>query len=129
MPKNNLDLILTNLSTFYEKPEKIHPFGLSDHCTITFQPQLKVKCRPFKIKCRDLKQSNKQQLGRYLSSIDWSELHSVVSAEDKAKLLEDFIIIGLDNIMPERVIKIHSNDAPWMTTDLKSQIKKRQMAL
>ena len=31
--------------------------------------------------------------------------------------------------MPERVIKIHSNDAPWMTTDLKSQIKKRQMAL
>jgi hypothetical protein len=56
-------------------------------------------------------------------------LHSVVSVEDKAKLLEDFITIGLDNIMPERVIKIHSNDAPWMTTDLKSQIKKRQMAL
>ena len=79
--------------------------------------------------CRDLKPSNKQQLGRYLSSIDWSVLHSVVSAEDKAKLLEDFIIIGLDNIMPESVIKIHSNDAPWMTTDLKSQIKKRQMAL
>ena len=47
--QNTLDLILTNLSTFYEKPEKFPPFGLSDHCTITFQPQLKVKRIPLKL--------------------------------------------------------------------------------
>ena len=44
--QNTLDLILTNLSTFYEK---FPPFGLSHHCTITFQPQLKVMSKPFKI--------------------------------------------------------------------------------
>lgn len=58
------------------------------------------------IKCRDLGPSKKQQLGRYFPLIDWSGFYSDVSVEDKAKLLKDFIIIGLNIITPERVLKI-----------------------
>ena len=31
--------------------------------------------------------------------------------------------------MPIRTITVHSKDAPWMTCELKSQIRKRQLAL
>ena len=31
--------------------------------------------------------------------------------------------------MPKRSITVHSKDAPWMTCELKSQIRKRQLAL
>ena len=129
--RNTLDVILTNMPTFYEKPVKSSPFGLSDHCTITISPISKTKGdnKPVKIVSRDLRPSKKDQLGRYLSSIDWTILASIDLVEDKAKLLEDYVTIGLDNIMPIRTITVHSKDAPWMTCELKSQIRKRQLAL
>ena len=76
------------MPTFYEKPVKSSPFGLSDHCTITISPISKTKGnnKPVKIVSRDSRPSKKDQLGRYLSSIDWSILASIESVEDKAKL-------------------------------------------
>ena len=63
--RNTLDVILTNMPTFYEKPVKSSPFGLFDHCTITISPISKTKGdnKPVKIVSRDLRPSKKEQLG------------------------------------------------------------------
>ena len=42
----NLDLIPTNLDKFYQPPQKLLPFGLSDHFTIFTTPKLKDPERP-----------------------------------------------------------------------------------
>ena len=37
--------------------------------------------------------------------------------------------MDMDTIMPAKIIKLHINDAPWMTSHLKHLIKCRQKAL
>ena len=81
------------------------------------------KNEPITRTVRNFKPSNKIKIGGYLSRIDWSILHTVNTIEGKVQLFEDLILTGINIIAPEKIIKIHSNDAPWMTADLKSQIK------
>ena len=47
----------------------------------------------------------------------------------KATYFNDIIPIGLNNLMPTKSVKLHSNDAPWMTGHLKLLIRQRQEAL
>ena len=60
--QNILDLVLTNLKNFYEKPEKLSPFGLSDHVTIKVRSRTRVQHPIVKstIKSREAKHAAKQ---------------------------------------------------------------------
>ena len=127
-----LDLIITNLPHLYENNsvEMRPPFGLSDHNVIMLHP----KNRPLlassrrTMRKRDTRSSRRNELGRYLSSCDWSILNSLTNCEDKIKLFADLISIGLDNIMPLKTFKLHINDQPWVTAEFKKLIKPRQRA-
>ena len=59
--KNTLDLVLTNLDKFYEKPIKMSPFGLSDHVTIVVKPKKRGQDKVVKsiIKSRDMRPSKR----------------------------------------------------------------------
>ena len=54
--QSKLDLIFTNLSPFYDVPNKLPPFGLSDHDTVSVQPLARQDLSKNKIllKSRDL---------------------------------------------------------------------------
>ena len=124
-------MILTNWNEYYLKPVKLPPFGLSDHCTVTIYPKVRSKCvKPFKKKfIRDMCLSSKQALGRYLTHINWSTIDILQDTEEKCQFFNNIIHLGLDTIMPTKTIKIHTQDAPWITGHLKSLIQKRQKAL
>ena len=47
----------------------------------------------------------------------------------KATYFNDIIQIGLNTLMPTKSVKLHSNDAPWMTGHLRLLIRERQKAL
>jgi hypothetical protein len=128
--ERTLDVILTNLSKFYGNPQKLAPFGLSDHCTIKVLPRTKSTTENmFKIiRSRDLRQSDKNAVGRTLSAVDWSCLDNVVTCEEKVTIFNDIVVNTINTIMPITAKKIHINDAPWMTTKLRGLIKKRQKA-
>ena len=67
-----LDLVITNLPSFYDKNsvEKFPPFGLSDHNVVILKPiKRKPKsCRRRTVASRDTRPSKKHELGRYLTS-------------------------------------------------------------
>lgn len=130
--ERTLDLILSNLSDYYQDPAKSSPFGLSDHCTVTVSPKVRPKSANWKalkkITVRDMRLSSKQALARYLDSLDWSIIDTLNSTEEKSQFFNKLIHIGLDTIMPARTVKIHTCDAPWITGHLKSLIQKRQQA-
>ncbi len=72
----SLDHILTNMHKFYDVHEPaivFPPFGLSDHNVIMVEPKVKtpseIPSRKTVIK-RDIRQSRKKELGRYLSNFD-----------------------------------------------------------
>ena len=129
--ERTLDVILTNISQFFVNPEKMAPFGLSDHFTISLFPKIRNinTNRPRVVKSRDIRPSNKMALGRVLSTIDWSCLDLINSCEGKVDFFNQIVSDSLNLIMPIKTRTIHNNDAPWMSDKLKRSIKNRQRAL
>ena len=70
---SKLDLILTNLADFYDKPYSIPPFGLSDHLTILAFPNIRTKETRSKkvIYVRDKRPSSIRHVGKFLSEVPW----------------------------------------------------------
>ncbi|CAB4039126.1 Hypothetical predicted protein, partial [Paramuricea clavata] len=50
------------------------------------------------------------------------------TCENKSKFFNDLFTIGLENILPEKSIKIYPTDTPWMSVTLKKLIHQRQIA-
>ena len=128
-----LDLILTNMHKFYDVQPAIvfPPFGLSDHNVIIVEPKVKtsseIPSRKTVIK-RDIRQSRKKELGRYLSNFDWQMIDSSEPCDKNCDILCSAIKTGYDILMPEKHVKFHRNDNPWITEKLKQLIKFRQRA-
>jgi hypothetical protein len=57
------------------------------------------------------------------------QLDLITPVDEKLSTLLWLILIGFNTIMPERTRTIYSNDALWMTQELKSQIRKCQTTL
>ena len=129
---NTLDLVLTNLHSFYEPNSATShpPFGLSDHCVITLYPKQREFISTTKkvIYKRDTRPSRKQMLGNFLNQIDWHLLDRLTSCSEKNDLFTGIISTGLNYIMPEKGVIFHRNDPPWITEDFKRVIKHRQRA-
>ncbi|KXJ10174.1 RNA-directed DNA polymerase from mobile element jockey [Exaiptasia diaphana] len=78
---------------------------------------------------RDKRPSKVNSVGRFLLEIPWSSLlEAHPSCESKLTILTDIINFGLDTIMPVRSIKIHESDRPWISTQFKQLVKRRQQA-
>ena len=76
-----------------------------------------------------MRASCRQSLSRYLSQVDWYILLTTrPTCEGKLEIFDDVIKIGLDLIMPYKCTVICTSDPPWMTSNLKSLIIKRQRA-
>ena len=62
--------------------------------------------------------------GRWTTEKDWNPVLTASSCEDKFQLF----IQGVDCYLPQRTVKVHQTDRPWMTNKLKIWIRKRQTA-
>ena len=127
-----LDQIFTNLTEYFSSPCSLPAFGLSDHQTIFISARIRDKTSKPKrklITTRDKRPSKIASVGRFLQQVPWSDLFfPAQSSEDKLIILTDIINFGLNTIMPVSTIKIHESDRPWMNTNLKQLISRRQKA-
>ena len=130
--QNTLDLILTNLKSFYGDPKKLPPFGLSDHFSIKVLPLTRsLFSKPtFRINSRDLRPTKCLALRKYLEEVSVNTLvNDQISCEKKAEILELIIKTGFDMLLPIKSKVKVSNEPPWMTQALRSLIHRRQKAL
>ena len=131
--RNTLDLVLTNLHEYYDQPTKYAPFGLSDHMSVELKPKNRTQfqsAQRIKIKKRDLRPSSRLIFRKYLELLNIPNMfNNVLTCTEKNTLLETMLTVGLDYILPLRSVKTWSNEPPWMTPELSSLIKKRQIAL
>jgi len=129
-----LDSVITNLPQLYDtnSVQTLPLFGLSDHKVIFVRPKVRPAGKGSSRKTvsrRDTRASRKFELGRYVSSIDWSLFNRADSCLAKLCLFVDTIHIGMDHIMPVKHHKIHVNDALLITAEFKNLIRQRQQAL
>ncbi|KAL9960493.1 hypothetical protein ACROYT_G033961 [Oculina patagonica] len=130
--ENTLDQLFTNIPEYYSRPSSLPAFGLSDHLTVIMKAGIRDKSSKPKrkvIKTRDKRPSKVAEVGRFLHQVPWSGLFSQdQSSEDKLRILTEVINFGLNTIMPERSVTVHETDRPWLTSQLKALIARRQKA-
>ncbi len=78
---------------------------------------------------RDKRPSTIRRLGRFFCEIPWNLLITPESTcEQNLDSLTNIINYGLNTLAPLKTVKILKNDRPWMNSNLKSLIHKRQRA-
>ena len=124
-----LDLIITNVKHFYDDPSVSSPVGSSDHVTIYWSPKhgYRIESSVHKRSIRPLLKSRIHEFGRWITSHSWQEVLSATSTQDKADAFYSAINSAIETHFPTKVVKIHSNDKPWITPEIKTLIRKRQI--
>ena len=121
------------ISSLYTYPSRLPPFGLSDHHSVLIEANVRdknLKPQYKTIKARDKRPKKRANLERFLLQVPWSELLSAEqTCEQKLQTLTDVINYGLNTIMPERSIRVHETDRPWISVQLKYLIARRQQTL
>ncbi len=124
-----LDLIVTNLKSLFNTPVVCSPIGRSDHRTVYWSSDHRSsKGRTLKRTVRPLRNHNLSNFGRWITSHSWSEVLDASNTSDKADAFYATMQKAMDIHFPPKVVKIHSQDKPWITPEIKELIKKRQIA-
>ena len=68
-------------------------------------------------------------LGRWMTQNDWQSVLDTPSCEEKYNLQMSELTSAVNIFLPARTIKKHLTDRPWVTSKLKSWIRKQQAAI
>ena len=82
--------------------------------------------RTKKITFRPLPQSGINLLGQWLQKQTWEEVYNVVTAHDKAAILQDMLLNQMNKYLPEKTITVTSDDQPWNTREIKQLDRKQK---
>ena len=130
-PPRMLDLILTTLGSYYQTPMILPPLDAdldsngspSDHLVPVMKPINTINNRSSRtsrdILIRPVPKSGLHQLRNWVEAQDWTENFSEESVDKKAELLIGQMRSAFDQYLPEKVIRIASDDKPWFTDELK----------
>ena len=78
------------------------------------------------VKVRPFPQSGFLKFKEWLIDESWGQVFEAESAHDKAKIFQTLLMSKLDEIFPEKVRKIQSDDQPWICHKLKQLDRKRK---
>ena len=120
---STLDLIFTNMAVCYQTPAILAPLSTSDHNIINWKSKCNIseKGNTVKIKVRKFRQ---QQLANY----DWSSVLNISGTDEKVNTFLHITNNMISEYFPERTVRMHSKDKPFMTPKIKHLISKRNMA-
>lgn len=124
-----LDLILvpTSLTSSYVKPSFYPPLASSDHAVIYLKPVNGIPANNEYKKIVDFRDSHLSNIYLYLGSLDFGKIFSNLSLDDMCVKFYSILHDCLDSL-PYDMIKIKSNDKPWMNAVVKVLINKRYRA-
>ena len=90
----------------------------------------KVENKPTvrKIKIQDMRDSAWRTLGRWMTQKDWSSVLNATTCEEKLNKLMSELHFAKDKFLPQRTVRKHPTDHPWITNKIKKWIFKRQTA-
>ena len=133
-----LELILTDLHTFYHPPTCLPPLKVdqgvkgqdSDHSILVWAPKassrFKVEREKRKIVTRPLPQS---QIDRFCSEFTQHKWLDVILAKDpneKVEIFHKYLRTMLDKYFPEKTINVTNLDKEWLSPTLKLLLRQAQ---
>lgn len=100
------------------------PLSSSDHRMVFVYEQTKSEIKHVKKIVYDYRESYMHTFYHVLYNKPWDEFYGYSDANKAAHTLEDNIRDSL-SVLPNKVVKLCSNDKPWITSNLKVLINKR----
>ena len=67
-----------------------------------------------------------EKMKNWLRDKNWDEVYSENSAHNKAELFQNILVEKMNEIFPEKIIKINSDDQPWITFKLKKLDRRKK---
>ena len=126
-----LDLVVTNMQSWYNEQTVIAPIGGSDHNTVLWYPKGVTNTTPDQKKlhcfvCRFPQSSI--GFGRWLTHQEWSCDYTSTSVHEQTLTFTNTILQAMDIFFPFKSVKLYNSDKPWMCSSLKKLILDRQNA-
>ena len=137
-PPALLDPIITTMTKFYQEPICLEPLDVdedkigskSDHKIVVVRPinSINNKCarQTKQIIVRPFPESGLKRMKTWFMERTWEDVYSLESAHEKAELFQNILLQKLDEIFPEKISKINSDDQPWISNKLKRMDRRRK---
>ncbi len=106
------------------------PIGHSDHNSIVLKPLPANSyggTRSTRL-VRDSRPINRRIVSDHLSKVNWLPLYYMESCDEQFQYFSTIVDNIINEHLPWKQIKIDSSDKPWITSEIKSLISKRQRA-
>ena len=129
-PDATLDVIITNIHSFYLPPTTLAPLDNdenvtgkpADHLIVVMKPlsaEFPVYRKRYKtIKYRPFPDSAMREMGQWVQAQSWQEIYSIPCPSLKADKFEQMIMDKVDLLFPEESIRLNENDKPWVDSQL-----------
>ena len=133
-----LDIIITNLYSYYNMPIICPPIGpdnpktaeASDHFVPVCFPhtnRFKPPQRNYRIiKYRPLPQSGVNKFGEWITAESWQSVNDESSPTEQVSQLHKMLSQKLETFCPEKSLKISQFDKPFITAELKRLHRQRE---
>ena len=137
-PPAILDPVITTMSKFYQEPVCLEPLDVdedkngskSDHRIVVVRPinSINNKCarQTKQVKVRPFPESGLRKMKTWFMEKTWEEVYCLESAHEKAELFQNILLQKLEEIFPEKILKINSDDQPWISFKLKRLDRRRK---
>ena len=137
-PPQILDPIITDLGKFYHKPIILPPLDNdpdkngkpSDHKIVKMSSISNINNKPARSKreltFRPLPESRMKKMKEWFEVQQWENVIKVTSAHKKTEILQNTCIEALDKYLPTKTVTFTTDDTPWITPQIKTQIRRRK---
>ena len=69
---------------------------------------------------------SEEKFGRWLASMDWSELEAAGTSNEKTEIYQMEVTRAQDRLFPLITVRRQSNDPPWYNRNIKRRIKQKK---
>ena len=135
----NLDVILTTMSSLYLVPQIVSPVDCDDQSkgvpadhqvpiiypvtADTLEEVNKYKTKTF----RPLPESGRSKFKAEMAKVDWEHIVEGDSTTEQETSLKDKLLELLEKFLPTKTVKLRRQDLPWITKEIKSIDRQRQI--
>ena len=116
---NTLDIFATTSSSDYLQPIKLSPLGRSDHAGFLVSSCCITPLVFQKVPTRDFSKSNHFRFHYLLLQINWQSVLNHESLDVAVRVFSDTVFSLFDMCFPVRLVRMRSDDPPWMTPYIK----------
>ena len=126
-----LDVLIMNLTSFYNAPIIAPPIGpddpttgkASDHSVPVCTPHTDRHNPPARtyrhVRYRPLPDSSVRKFGQWITGEEWTQITSDLSPSNQVEIFEALLKGKIDEYCPERTLRLGSQDKPFINSELK----------